>query len=446
MSLSKSALLSAAASLLFTALAFAEPPRAPKPNVLVIVLDTLRFDATSFGGRSEQTPFLASLASRSVVFTHAYSTHDFTPPSHFSLLTGLRNGLDTVDDHPQIGIAWEAKRLGYDTFGTAANVLLNPIIIAPLAAFDRYHELSAAVKSNAAAAFGAYAEIDMRLASFGLRATPHNRASVYYSAVRVLPDVAAQIRESKTPYLGFVNLTDPHEPWVPNPALYPPEKEVVPPAFQPDIITRSFNPEFAHPETITDAARRIRVQDKLRLVTSPRLIALDLTPAQLATYRARYDAEVRGLDLRLKEFFTQLANENLLDDTIVIITSDHGESFGEEDLITHNFKDRGDYESTHHVPMLIVFPPRYRVTTRVVNEKVSIADIPPTIYDLLSLDWSPLRKKYGARFGRSLLPLFMSDKPQYTAVATVPKTLGKVPTSAEEEERRKALKALGYLQ
>ena len=63
--------------------------KAPRPNILLIVVDTLRFDAVN----PETTPFLASLGERAVVFTHAYSTHDFTPTSHFSMFTGLRDGL-----------------------------------------------------------------------------------------------------------------------------------------------------------------------------------------------------------------------------------------------------------------------------------------------------------------------------------------------------------------
>ena len=71
---------------------------------------------------------------------------------------------------------------------------------------------------------------------------------------------------------------------------------------------------------------------------------------------------------------------------MVIITSDHGESFGEADLITHMFHDCGDYESTHHVPMLILMPPSMRTSTRTVDRRVSIANLPATIYDLAGLD------------------------------------------------------------
>src|SRR4051812_13568624 len=83
----------------------ADQPAPDRPNVLLIVLDTLRFDATSFGDpQKANTPFLESLATRSVVFTRVYSTFDYTPPSHFTLLTGLKEGLDGPNDRTEHGL------------------------------------------------------------------------------------------------------------------------------------------------------------------------------------------------------------------------------------------------------------------------------------------------------------------------------------------------------
>ncbi|HEY8132497.1 MAG TPA: sulfatase-like hydrolase/transferase, partial [Thermoanaerobaculia bacterium] len=71
--------------LLAPAVPLSYPPPPRRPNILLIVIDTLRYSATSFPDASKNnTPVLASLATRGVVFTNAYSTHDFTPTSHFS--------------------------------------------------------------------------------------------------------------------------------------------------------------------------------------------------------------------------------------------------------------------------------------------------------------------------------------------------------------------------
>src|SRR5438132_13995920 len=76
------------------------------PNIVLIVIDTLRYGATG----SNNMPFLSSLASRGVSFMNAYSTHDFTPTSHFSIFTGFQDGLGTDDDRAENGIPYQLRQ------------------------------------------------------------------------------------------------------------------------------------------------------------------------------------------------------------------------------------------------------------------------------------------------------------------------------------------------
>ena len=71
-----------------------EPPLPPvRPNILLISLDTLRYDATGLAPQgSNRTPFLRQLAANGVEFTRSYSTFDSTRESHFSMLTGFVSG------------------------------------------------------------------------------------------------------------------------------------------------------------------------------------------------------------------------------------------------------------------------------------------------------------------------------------------------------------------
>jgi len=71
-------------------------------------------------------------------------------------------------------------------------------------------------------ATGDMTAIDFRLALFGCRPTAHNRAMLYFSADRLLPDFVQQIRSAQKPFFGFVNLVDPHEPYVPDPRFIHP--------------------------------------------------------------------------------------------------------------------------------------------------------------------------------------------------------------------------------
>src|SRR5581483_9096068 len=158
-------------------------------------------------------------------------------------------------------------------------------------------------------------------------------------------------------------------------------------------------------------------------------------------YHNRYNATARELDDSLKEFFGALERDHLLDNTVVIITSDHGESFGEDGLITHMFHDRGDYESTHHVPLIVVFPGSLNVKSAVIGRKVSIANIAPTIYELAGLDRAPLKQRYGD-YPLSLLRAVGVPKRPTVAQVMLPKP-GRQDNSAAERERRKSMQSLG---
>jgi arylsulfatase A-like enzyme len=413
------------------------------PNILLIVIDTLRYSATSFPDPSRNnTPFLASLASRGVIFTNAYSTHDFTPTSHFSMFTGFRDGLGTDDDRPDYGLPQQLGNAGYSTFATVANSLIGKKQMPIFAGFADFKQPGNITTGSILDSLADMTDIDARLAMFNCRPTAHARAIVYFSADRLLPIFLQQIRDARAPYFGFVNLVDPHEPYIPDPAIYPPERNL-PPGFNGDVLQRRLGKELLDPDSIPDRNRRVYVTKKIAEAGAKSLTAVDLSPEARAIYRSRYRATVRGTDTALQQFFAAAEREKLLDNTIVIITSDHGEAFGEGDLITHMFGDRGDYESTHHVPLLIVLPAKMRTMTRSIDRKVSIANLAPTIYDLAGVNWSAFQTRY-PDYPRSLVPLFMSSAPQYAATVVLPKPEKQDHTEAERQ-RENALRALGYI-
>ncbi|HYS53292.1 MAG TPA: sulfatase-like hydrolase/transferase [Thermoanaerobaculia bacterium] len=413
------------------------------PNILLIVIDTLRYSATSFPDPARNnTPFLASLASRGVVFTNAYSTHDFTPTSHFSIFTGFRDGLGTDDDRYENAVPYQLGRVGYSTFATAANDLIGKKQMPAFAGFSDFKEAADVTSITVLDALTDLTEIDERLAMFHCRPTPHARAMVYFSANRLLPVFLQQIRNARPPYFGFVNLVDPHEPYIPDPTIYPPESDL-PAGFDGDVLQRRLGPELRDPDSIADPERRAYVKNKIGEAGAKSLTAIDLSPQERVIYHSRYRATVRETDMALQQFFAILDKEKRLENTIVIITSDHGESFGEADMMTHMFGDRGDYESTHHVPMLIVLPRSLRTTVRTIDRKVSIANLAPTIYDLAGVDWSAFQTRY-PDYPRSLMPLFAANRAHYLARVMLPKREKQDHTFAARE-REKALQSLGYL-
>jgi arylsulfatase A-like enzyme len=418
-----------------TAVAAAPPQR---PNILLVVLDTVRYDAVS----PSNTPFLDSLAKRGVVFTSAYSTHDFTPTSHFSMETGFHDGLGTDDDRPENGVAWQLRGNGYFTFAAVANSLLGLAQMPVHRAFDDFRQVGDIVSgASSLDMMNDLLRIDARLAFFRVRATAPNRARLYFSAERMLPAFLDQMRAAKRPYFGFVNLIDAHEPYVPHVKNYPPER-ILPPNFDGDVLGRRMPRELAHPELIADAARRAEMKAKLAEVAFPQLLAIDLSPQALEIYRHRYMARVRETDEELRQFFEVAEREHLLDDTIVIVTSDHGEAFGEGGYVTHMLGDRGDFEATHHVPLIVVLPPRFARAQARIDRRVSIANLAATIYDAAGLDWAPFAQRYDG-WPRSLLPLFTKVPPRIGRA--VPPARSAQDHSEAERERAKAMKALGYL-
>ncbi|HEX9501111.1 MAG TPA: sulfatase-like hydrolase/transferase, partial [Thermoanaerobaculia bacterium] len=174
----------------------AKPPRSSNPpNILLIVIDTLRYSATSFPDPTRNnTPFLATLASRGVLFTNAYSTHDFTPTSHFSMFTGLYDGLDSDDDRIENGLPFQLSKAGYDTFGTVANALIGKKQMPVFGGFAEFKQPGDITTGSILDSYADMADIDARLAMFNCRPTAHARAMVYFKADRLLPIFLQQLR------------------------------------------------------------------------------------------------------------------------------------------------------------------------------------------------------------------------------------------------------------
>ena len=117
-------------------------------------------------------------------------------------------------------------------------------------------------------------------------------------------------------------------------------------------------------------------------------------------YIAQYDAEIRYVDDSLGMLMKRLEVKGLLEDTLIVVTADHGEDLGEHDF----FFDHGHncYEPTTHVPLLFAHPDL--PGGRRVPEPVSLVDVLPTIRELLLLPKDPELQ------GRSFAPLLLGHE------------------------------------
>ncbi len=116
---------------------------------------------------------------------------------------------------------------------------------------------------------------------------------------------------------------------------------------------------------------------------------------------SKYNGAVRYVDQQIGRLFDSLREEGLLEDTLIIITSDHGESLTEHDIL---FDHHGLYDVTTHVPLILYYPKGFSEPRR-MKGLVQHIDLAPTIYELLNIKY----KDYELD-GASLMPLIRGEK------------------------------------
>jgi arylsulfatase A-like enzyme len=119
--------------------------------------------------------------------------------------------------------------------------------------------------------------------------------------------------------------------------------------------------------------------------------------ATIEAYRLRYDQNIAQMDALLADFLGSLSTTTLAD-TAIVVTADHGESFGEHGNLYHGFSL---YQTELHVPLFMYVP---GVPPRRIGEPVSLLDIAPTILDLRRV---PLPDAFT---GKSLLPVLKGER------------------------------------
>jgi arylsulfatase A-like enzyme len=326
----------------------AASPTPSAPNILLIVVDTLRADHVGVYGRSPSiTPNMDALAERGTRFDRCSAAASTTLASITSVLTGTyphthgiyRNGIAWPDGVAGVQSVFGAA--GYETAGFVSSRALHQRFgIAQ--GFDQYRTPK----------------------------TPRQRRSP--RAIGEIEDWL-ESREGGRPFFGFLHLFDPHYPYEP------------PPPFD----TR-FDPEYSGMMTGTR-------KDLNRL----REALLDDVPGAERDARhveALYAGEVAYLDEQLGGLWETLDRNGLWENTVVVLTSDHGETFTEHQTrpFEHGFSV---YNTEVHVPLIIVGPTV--PAGRTVAAPISNIDITPTLLELANLDpWKPVE-------GWSLRPLFV---------------------------------------
>jgi arylsulfatase A-like enzyme len=310
-----------------------------RPNVILLVVDTLRADHLScYGYHRPTSPYLDQLAAYGTRFERCASQAPWTIPSFTTIMTGL-----FPERHRVVGSPWNVPNVREirldDGRPTLAEVFqLNGYTTV---AVDNLHQMAS--------------HPTWFVRGYDHYINPTGRPGLYHHHVR-----ASQVNElflawvdsssRHEPFFAFLHYWDPHLPYN-QPDAY---QGVFPVEVDTDIVDlsdgRRYVPRWGYVDRLDDAT--------LRAI-------------------AAYDAEIRYLDDSLRALVQGLEARGVMDDFIVAVTGDHGESMVEHDIA---FDHQQLYEPTLHVPLIIASSDGRPGQT--FNHCVQLVDVAPTLLDL----------------------------------------------------------------
>lgn len=325
------------------------PPAQPgAPNVLVIVVDTLRADHLGAYGYTRATsPNIDQLAREGILFENAISTSSWTLPSHASLLTGrypYEHGAVKArfpDRYPTL--AEFLRDRGYRTGAISANKIWFARSRGFGRGFIHFEDYFDSMGDMfARTIYGRKIQKNV-LIPLGYEDDPGRKRA---------PEVTAAAlnwieKGARRPFFLFLNYYDPHDPYLP---------------------PQPYRSKFSKKE---NPGGRLNT---LLLRYYP-----GLTPEQLQDEMDAYDGAIAYADHSIGELMAGLEERGLAANTLVVLVADHGESFGEHGLLIHY---NALYRETLHVPMILRWPGHLPAGSRVAPP-VSLAAVPATLLDLL---------------------------------------------------------------
>lgn len=350
-------------------LASLPPPVPGRPNVLLLVMDTTRADHMSvYGYPRNTTPNIAKLASQGMLFEKGFSAATNSPPAHLSMMSGVQPG-DWYQGilHGKFNpmLAQVLAKQGYATVACVAN---NQWVIPQIGlakGFSRF-------------------EVYFNNASDKIYRTFYGKLFIYMirwwggyyiqPGRKRAPDVNGeflqwidQARASGRPFFALLNYMDTHEPRFP-PAPYP----------------TKFSSQVTSQKLLGFYSWRCRIPG------SDCNFKPNLTPADKQLIIDDYDGSLAYEDHWIGQLMKELERRGVLDNTLIILDGDHGESLGENGIWGHVLPTMR--EEISHVPFVLRYPPRIPADVR-VPYPVSLLQIPATVVDVLGLPTSPFPGK-----------------------------------------------------
>ncbi len=327
-------------------------PRNGAPNVVLIVLDAVRSaNLSAYGYAEPTTPVLGRVAREGVLFERAIATAPWTLPSHAGMFTGLNPGELHADWKVPFTrrvptLAELLRDRGWETGLFAANYWYLTWESGLGRGFTHVDDYKLSLREIARSniflqALGGDALIN-RTSPWMFYA--HDRRDAPEMVDRFL---GWQRQTGARPFFAFINLLDAHEPY---------------------HAPAQLRARFAAPTKTMDVAD--------------------------------YDAAIAGMDGQIGRLVDSLRSRGVLDRTLLVVTSDHGQMLGEHGLAWHG---NSEYLHVLQVPLIVRFPGKVPAGKR-VRGIVSLRDLAPTILDIVSGPAAPMSDRSLARYWRDSLP------------------------------------------
>jgi arylsulfatase A-like enzyme len=366
------------------------------PNVLFVVLDTVRADRLSvYGYERDTTPGLRRLAQRGVVFDEARSPAPWTLPSHASMFTGrwpheLSTTVSLPLDHKLPTLAEHFARHGYTTAGFVANFYYCNAQYGIDRGFLHYDDtpgrrsvtLVETLRSSALGRIALEFASSKGLAIPGLNLPRKFAETINTDVFGWLDSQPAGPGGRPRPFFAFVNYFDAHGPYI-----------------IPHTSPRPFGStlkELAEAEAKVRRLRRTAVKlghGNEAECGGEHLGLLNAATSELSRVRSQtYDDCLAYVDRHFERLLAGLEERGLLANTLIVVTADHGEHLGERGLLGHG---HSLYRPVLHVPLLFAgpgVPNGKRVAT-----PVSTRDLAATLLDLLGHAEAPFPGRSLAR-------------------------------------------------
>jgi arylsulfatase A-like enzyme len=339
-----------------------------KPNVLLISVDTLRFDHIScYGYRKKTTPNIDRIASEGTIFRENFSTAIWTPPAHASMFTGLYvsehgvYGENRLNDNiPTISTVLQEN--GYQTAGFVNNSQVGELV-GLAKGHETFNEIWKGISKRSIIKRGINGSIQIVKKWLGYDDMGANKTN------NLFKNWIKKKRDHQRPFYTFIHYIEPHNP------LNPPRK-------------------YKKKHTKKSMLSNINL-NKIKKVADNPLICLvkniELNEQEIDWLKSLYDAEIEYTDAKIGEILNILKTARLYDNTLIIITSDHGEHFGEHGLWSHA---ASMYNEVLRTPLIIKYPKGLKYK-RDENGCTQVVDIFPTVMEIAGISNIMIKKSSG---------------------------------------------------